>query len=421
MRSEGRLLESDDVLIAAFAEHGEGEAGADALGVPHRIYKQRLYELARRGRLGTKPVLPGFGIGKATTVLGPDGEVEREFIQQRPAASEPYSMPEGFVLKRDSALVDGQGNRVGGWRISEPTRERLLEQMRAAVAGFRDEIPRATSIPAPSHSNDDLLSLYVCTDHHLGALAWDEETGGGDYDLSIGETLLKDWFSMAVKLSPPSRKAVFAQLGDLLHYDGFKSITPEHGNLLDADTRYPKMVRSAIRVLRHIIALLLEKHEEVEILMCDANHDPAGEVWLREMFAAFLENEPRAKVQTAPGTYSVVEHGDVSLFFHHGHRRKVGEVDSVFAGKFREVYGRTRYSYAHLGHRHSDELKSTPLMKVEQHETLAAPDAFAANGGWLSGRSAKVITYHKLRGEVGRLILTPEMVAGASNSQQRAA
>ena len=181
------------------------------------------------------------------------------------------------------------------------------------------------------------------------------------------------------------------------------------------------MVRSAIRVLRHIIALLLKKHKEVEVIMCDANHDPAGEVWLREMFAAFLENEPRVTVQTSPGTYSVVEHGDVSLFFHHGHRRKIGEVDSVFAGKYREIYGRTKFSYAHLGHLHSDELKSTPLMKVERHETLAAPDAFASNGGWLSGRSAKVITYHKKRGEVSRLTLTPEMVAGAAEASQRAA
>jgi hypothetical protein len=50
-------------------------------------------------------------------------------------------------------------------------------------------------------------------------------------------------------------------------------------------------------------------------------------------------------------------------------------------------------------------------MKVEQHETLAAPDAYAANGGYLSGRSAKVITYHMDYGEVGRFTLTPAMVA----------
>jgi len=51
-------------------------------------------------------------------------------------------------------------------------------------------------------------------------------------------------------------------------------------------------------------------------------------------------------------------------------------------------------------------------MYVERHETLAAPDAYAAGGGWLSGRSAKVITYSRRYGEVARSTLRPEMVAG---------
>jgi hypothetical protein len=51
-------------------------------------------------------------------------------------------------------------------------------------------------------------------------------------------------------------------------------------------------------------------------------------------------------------------------------------------------------------------------MKVEQHETLAAPDAYGSN--WLSGRSAKVITYHKTFGEDGRVTLSAARVMGAS-------
>jgi hypothetical protein len=144
--------------------------------------------------------------------------------------------------------------------------------------------------------------------------------------------------------------------------------------------------------------------------MADANHDPASEAWLRELFAAFYENEPRVTVDNGAGTYYVYQHGDVSLFYHHGHRRSVKDVDSVFAGRFREVYGKTKFSYAHLGHRHNDELKTTNLMKVEQHETLAAPDAYAANKGYLSGRSAKVITYHKRVGEVFRSTVSAQMV-----------
>jgi hypothetical protein len=56
-------------------------------------------------------------------------------------------------------------------------------------------------------------------------------------------------------------------------------------------------------------------------------------------------------------------------------------------------------------------------MKVEQHETLAGRSSYEANGGWISGRSAKVITYHKRFGHVGRNIITPEMVARDAPTQ----
>jgi len=79
---------------------------------------------------------------------------------------------------------------------------------------------------------------------------------------------------------------------------------------------------------------------------------------------------------------------------------------------FRSMFGRSLQAYVHIGHRHSDDARKGTLMYVEQHETLAAPDAYAAGGGWLSGRSAKRITYSKQFGEVGRDILRPEMVAG---------
>lgn len=72
-------------------------------------------------------------------------------------------------------------------------------------------------------------------------------------------------------------------------------------------------------------------------------------------------------------------------------------------------------------HLHSDEGRNSALMYVERHETLAAPDAYAAGGGWLSGRSAKVITYSRRFGEVGRSTLRLEMVAGkyvAANDNQ---
>ena len=50
-------------------------------------------------------------------------------------------------------------------------------------------------------------------------------------------------------------------------------------------------------------------------------------------------------------------------------------------------------------------------MIIEQHRTMAAKDSYASRGGYLAGRDAKAITYHKQYGEVGRITITPEMLA----------
>jgi hypothetical protein len=319
------------------------------------------------------------------------------------------------VLDKVSVLVNPDGGEILKWlKFKRRCRRAASVAQQAVVDAFKAELPRAEPTAAPTRRNANLLNQYTVTDLHFGMLSWREETGA-DYDLKIAEQLLLDWFAAAIRQSPDAATAILCQLGDLLHHDAHASVTPAHGHVLDADSRLQKMIRVVIRTMRRVIAMLLEKHERVHIIMADANHDPAGGAWLREMFAAFYENEPRISVDSSASTFYAYEHGATSLFYHHGHKRKIASVDAVFAGKFREIFGRTKFSYAHLGHLHSDEMKSAPTtMKVERHETLAAPDAYAANGGWLSGRSAKVITYSKQFGEVGRITLTPEMVAGAA-------
>ena len=47
---------------------------------------------------------------------------------------------------------------------------------------------------------------------------------------------------------------------------------------------------------------------------------------------------------------------------------------------------------------------------VIQHPTLAARDAWAARGGWISERQVTAITYSSRFGEVARNTVTPEML-----------
>lgn len=325
-----------------------------------------------------------------------------------------YSIPDTQRVKAVSTLVDLRtGQPVLEWVKTDEDRAAQEAIMRAALKAMAEKLPREKARPGPTHTVPALLNCYVLTDYHLGMLAWGEETGA-DWDTNIAEALLVEWFSAAIAQAPRAGTAVFAQLGDFLHWDGMDAVTPASKHLLDADGRFTKLVRVAIRVVRRIIGLLLARHERVVVLMAEGNHDPASSIWLREWLAATFEDEPRITVETSPDPYYCVEHGATALFFHHGHKRKPANVDAVFAAKFREVFGRTKHAYAHMGHMHHVDVKETSLMVVEQHQTLAAPDAYASRGGWMSGRSAQVITYHDVHGEVGRVRLSSSMFAAAA-------
>lgn len=364
-------------LIAAIEAHGNITQAATALGINRRTAQRKLARSALRGH--------------------------------SPKHDMTHLVPEGYRVRGVSTLYDGDGKPRMQWVKSQIDPGAIQGMVDAAVAGMSEEIPREPSRSPPQGTLDELLNQYTITDFHLGMLAWGEETGA-DWDLSIAEQMLVDWFGQAITMAPAARYAVFAQLGDFLHWDGLEAVTPAHKNLLDADTRFQKLVRVAIRVIRRVIGMLLDKHETVYVLMAEGNHDPASSIWLRELLSAMYEHEPRVIVELSPDPYYCIEHGDVALFYHHGHKRKVTNIDAVFAAKFRDVFGRTRFAYAHMGHLHSVDVKETPLMLIEQHRTLAAPDAYASRGGWLSGRDAQVITYHKRFGEVGRVRVSSLMV-----------
>ena len=318
-----------------------------------------------------------------------------------------YPLAEGEILiGRSVHTKTPTGDRV--WIKTKVEDQHRLAVMQEVVDSLKEDLPKYVPVVYQGAGNQELLNLFVVTDYHLGMKAWHEETGA-DWNIYVAEQLLLDWLGTAVKHAPHADTAILANLGDFMHWDGYEAVTPTHGHVLDADTRFQKLVRVAIRTIRRMIDMLLEKHKQVHVLMADANHDPASGAWLRELLASVYEEDPRITVDTSADTYYCYEHGETALFFHHGHKRGIGDVDRVFAGKYRQAFGRAKHAYGHLGHFHSNELKESSLMIVERHRTLAAPDAYAAKGGWLSGREAKVITYSKNHGEVFRISINPEM------------
>lgn len=370
---------SDEVCreaVEALKAAGNQSAAALALGIARQTLQNRLTQASRRGFAPghfESGVAPGYAMGKVTVQRNATGDIERT------------------------------------WERQSPDAEARFKALSAAAEALAAEIPRKAPVAFLGASTPDLATLYTLTDSHVGMLAWHRE-GGEDWDLSIAEQTLVGCFEAMVAAAPASAVGIVNQLGDFLHFDGLQALTPTSGHVLDADSRFEKMVEVAIRILRRVIDMALEKHERVRVVIAEGNHDLASSVWLRKLFAALYEKEPRLSVVDSALPYYAIEHGKTMLCFHHGHLKKNDQLPILFAAQFSEMWGRTTKRYCHTGHRHHVEEKEHSGMTVVQHPTLAARDAFAARGGWISERAAAAITYHREFGEVARNTVTPEML-----------
>lgn len=368
-------------FIDAINAHGSMRLAAKALGISHQSITRSMRRLKA---------------SSARSGYAPDHDMKN------PA-------PAGFLVSGVSTYYGKDGKPSGQWVKTAIDRETQIELLREAVAAMIEDITPAQPVKSAGACVDSLATVYTLTDSHVGALCWHQE-GGADWDLKIAEETLSRCFGYLVDSAPSARVGVIAQLGDFLHQDGLSPVTPLHGHVLDADSRFAKTVRVAIKTLRYAVDCALRKHESVVVLMAEGNHDMASSVWLRAMFSALYENEPRVTVIDSPLPYYAYQHGETMIAWHHGHLKKNDQLPMLFASQFSRMWGDTRKRYAHTGHRHHAEEKEHSGMTVIQHPTLAARDAYAARGGWISERAATAITYHDLHGQVSRVTVTPEMV-----------
>jgi hypothetical protein len=365
--------------------HGSESKAGEALGINPRTLSRSLRALEAKAA----------NKGHAEGLAGMDGQLSA--IERLKGRSIYYDPIKGVTEKV--------------WIKTDVDEEKRQQLIRDAFDAMAQELPRLQPVQMPGDVSNSLATLYTLTDSHVGMLAWAKE-GGADWDLSIAEATLVGCFAQMVQASPAARVGFVNQLGDFLHYDSAVApVTPLHGHVLDSDGRFSKMVTTAVRILRRVIDLALAKHEKVVVLMAEGNHDMASSVWLRVMFRALYENEPRVEVVDSELPYYVYQHGKTMLAFHHGHLKKNDQLPILFAAQFPKVWGETEKRYAHCGHRHHAEEKEHSGLTVIQHPTLAARDAYAARGGWIADRAVTAITYHSQFGQVARNTVVPEMLA----------
>ena len=322
-----------------------------------------------------------------------------------------HPVPDGHKIKGVSTFYNEEGHPVRQWVKSQTDEQRqfeiLIERLENAMEGLKPFKPTKP----PKTCDDNLLTLLTITDFHLGMYAWQAETGD-DWDMKIARDVFLNSIHDMIQKSPNSGTGMLCQLGDFLHWDGILSAsTPISGHAVDADSRYGKLVEMAMSVMTEAVKMMLKKFGKVVVVSAEGNHDISGSIWLRKHIKQLFKDEPRLEVVDNEFPYYAYLHGDTMLAFHHGHKKKMEQLHKLFCSepRFREMWGKSTYTYMHSGHLHSERLVEDSGYISERHPTLSSRDAYASRGGWVSRRGAKVITYDAVDGEVARITVRPRL------------
>ncbi len=389
------------LAVETLAANGGNKAhAAKALGMPTTTFKSQIDQAALRGLMGTRPVLPGFEIARTSEQTGPDGELQKQWVTQKPEAGGQFEMPEGQVVKGLSVLTDQDGRVKQQW-IKTKNDSAIPDLVAALKKSFEGHTGGAALIKAPKVTNYDLLSVYPIADQHLGLMAWGRETGE-DYDLQIGCDRLREKMRELVSQSQPSRGAVILNLGDWQHTDDGRNMTPGSGNLLDVDSRYFKILQAGVQLMIDCIDLCLRKHEKVLVRNLPGNHDPHASIALTIALGAFYSKNPRVTIDDDPSDFFFHRFGATLMGATHGHKLKPDRMAMTLATRCKEDWGATDYHWFLFGHIHHETAKEVGGVRCESFQTLAAKDAYHASGGYDAGQSLQCVTLHRFDGEVGR-------------------
>ncbi len=382
------------LVVQAYQQYGVKQQAAEAIGMAASTFKDHLRRAAQRGLLGADSVLPGFTIHKTSEWQDEDGTVTRRVVGQRPERQPPEPFPEGFRVKRISQYTDADGNQAGGWKIAEagkPDPAEIARLFREALDDYRPEIP---SLQKPTNTDAETLATYFIADWHLGVAAT-------NWGLKEAEQHLLATASRVVSAQNPARRALIVVGGDFLDIDNWDALTPKSKHSLNPAGTLKDVLFLANHVANSLVALALQKHEQVEVIIVPGNHDEVTALAVASFLRGRYHNEPRLQVLDDDHGYFCHQFGSVGLFIHHGHKIRIKEYSGKMAGLYPKIWGETTHRHAHGFHLHHREKLIDEHNGVisEIHQSPAPKNEWGRQQAFISGQSIQSILYHVEEGE----------------------
>lgn len=360
--------------LEAIEAHGSNQKAAKALGVARRTLDQAIQSLKAKA---------------ASKGYAPEHSMTR-------------TVPDGFKVRGVSTLYDKDGKQAAQWVKSSADGERQEEMLREAIAVLSQEcVGLAPIIPAPAHTQEDLMCIIPVGDPHFGLYVWAQECGS-DFDTDIARKLSIAAADRLIASVPHCSIGILLLLGDITHANDQSNATPGHKHQLDVDSRFVRVISITIETWRHIILRMKEKFGKVIGKLLPGNHDPQA-VWaLAYAINAYFSNDPDIQIDLGPSKFWYYQFGKVLLGSTHGDTVKPERLPGIMAADKPHEWGASKHRYWYTGHIHSKNTIEFPGVMWESFRTLAAPDSYASGHGYRSGRDMVAIVHHREHGEIER-------------------
>lgn len=367
--------------------------------------KQRaVIELVEQG-ISQRDIAKRLGLGRGT-VVGHIEAVKKSAARRGYSPNHDYRhpVPEGYVVKGVSTYYNEDGRPTGQWVKSLSDKEHALQ---AALdhfkLGLKDEMQ---GLAKPVKKNkakklEDRMAVTIIGDHHLGMMAWGEETGAEDWDLDDSQSTLIKGVDKLVSSTGDCAVGVLLNVGDLIHANSLKNETAA-GTALDVSNRQGKTIRAAGNLFKIVITRMLQQYDEVWIINARGNHDPDASLWLNEMLRMYYEKEKRVKVFDNFNKFIYFEWGNNFVVTHHGDKIRTRQLYEAITRDYAEQWGRSKYRFAWTGHIHHKQSEEMGGLTWESWSVLPPVDSWHAASGYGSQRSISCVVLDKKYGEHSR-------------------
>ena len=293
----------------------------------------------------------------------------------------PVVEPSGMISGKSTVQYDAAGNLIQEWRRIHPDRSAIEAMRDAFLAG----IPKLDLSFSKKRASDTMLEITI-GDHHFGMRSWGQETGA-DWDLDIAQDSLLHAVARLLQAAGTVRRIRLALMGDFLHYDMMQAQTARGGHVLDADGRYPKVVRQAVRLLLAVGALCGGHCRELEWVVIPGNHDEVGVVWIRELLNAAFQHKESITVIMDPAPQVAMLWNKILLAYCHGDKTTPQRLASLMPALWPDKWAASTHRRWRTGHWHHQAATEYPGLLYEVVPILAPRDAYAAGGAYLSRRT----------------------------------